>query len=172
MWSVRGSVAGLADGCWMGQLRHTSTPCLQQLDDWQAHGVNDSIGYVTTVINAFGLPDMDMPPSPNDARYDMATRDGSPEAGHISFGDDRYDHRLHLNLQFLLRDRKTQLNYHFDVADDCITIIEDQLVVRIDIPIEYPNGIPELPYVDAPDDAGFDATVTPWVEGGTADPIM
>jgi hypothetical protein len=170
MYAVRGSVAGLADGCWLTSLRHTSTPCLQQLDDWQAVNANDSVGYITTTVNAFGLPDTDMPPSPIDQRSQRAqhahvrhtTRSG--ETVH-------YDEHLRLNLQFLLRDRSTVLNYHFNVGSNSIAIYEDQLVVRIDIPIDY-QGAPDLPAVDMVDDAGFDATVTPWAEGGTADQTM
>ena len=46
-----------------------------------------------------------------------------------------------------------------------ITIFEDQRVIRIDIPL----GLIDLPYVDAKDSAGFDATVSPWEDGDVAD---
>lgn len=165
MGSLTGSVAGLTDGCWLGTLRHTSTPCLQQLDTWESHYLNDSIGYVTTTVRTFGLPDLDMPPSPTDARADQATR-----ATDVLLPP-HYEQHLQLNLQFLLRDNATVLNYHFNVGNDCITIIENQLVVRIDIPIDYPDA-PDLPYVEAYDGTGFNATVTPWKDGGTADTTM
>lgn len=171
MYAVRGSVAGLADGCWLSMLRHTSTPCLQQLDAWQAVNAQDSVGYITTLVNTFGLPDLGMPPSPADQRNDRAVR-GVTRADSTANQHTAYMEHLRLNLQFLLRDRTTVLNYHFDVADEAITIVEDQLVVRIDIPIDYPGGGVDLPYVDADDSTGFNATVSPWEEGGTADTTM
>lgn len=168
MYSVKATVAGLTDGCWLAPLRHTSTPCIQQLDNWQVMR-GDSIGTIYSSVNTFGLPDIEMPMSPTDTRRILAratTRawdaDGHPE----------YNEHLRLNLQFLLRDEATVLNYHYDVGDDCITINEDQLIVNIDIPIDYPGGIPNLPYVDAKDTTGFDATVTPWEDGGQADATM
>ena len=159
MGSVRGSVAGLTDGCWLATLRHTSTPCLQQLDSWSARATTDSIGYISTSVNTLGLPDLDMP---SDTRsYED-----------VDYDHPNYDEHLRLNLQFLLRDNHTMLNYHFNVGSDCITIMEDQLVVRIDIPIDYEGGVPDLPYVEADNSAGFDAKVTPWADGGTADATM
>ncbi len=161
MYSVRASVAGLADGCWLSTLRHTSTPCLQALDNWQTQNAwTDRVGYITTSVHTFGLIDTDMPPS---SESTFLSRSG--EVVH-------YDEHLRLNLQFMLRDRQTVLNYHFDLGSDCITVEEDQLIVNIDIPIDYPEGIPDLPYVDEVDASGFDATVTPWADGGTADTTM
>jgi hypothetical protein len=43
--------------------------------------------------------------------------------------------------------------------------------VNIDIPDDYPD-LPDLPYVDVKGGTGFDATVTPWGEGGSADATM
>lgn len=163
MYSVRGSVAGLADGCWLSPLRHTCTSCLQRLDSWDSYSFNNGTGYITTTINTFGLPDMDMLPSPLGlgGQNSRADDDGTPD----------YNRRLRLNLQFLLRDQATVLNYHFDVGDECITIFEDELVVRIDIPIDFPGG-PDLPYVDVKGSAGFGATVTPWEDTDPVDVSM
>lgn len=172
MYSLTATVAGLADGCWLIPLRHTSTPCLQLIDKWQAQNVVDSVSYLLSSINTFGLPDLDMPHSPVDARRNTArqtTRDNdTTEDMHLA----QYDQHLRLNLRFLLRDEATVLNYHFDLGDDCITIIDDMLIVNIDIPIDYPGGIPDLPYVDSKGSTGFDATVTPWADGGSADATM
>jgi hypothetical protein len=165
MNQVRASVSGLTDGCWLGSLRHTSTPCLQQLDNWTRRAVNDSVGYISTTVNTFGLPDLDMPISPHDTRYSRTSRADS----HLGIPD--YDDRLRLNLQFLLRDNSTVLYYHFDVGSKYITIHEDQLEVNIEIPIDDPR-LPDLPYVEEADGTGFDATVTPWADGGTADTTM
>ena len=183
MNSVRGSIAGLADGCWLSTLRHTSTPCLQALDSWSSITENDSIGYITTTVRTFGMPDLDMPPSTAITRADGDETDdqetgseetdgettSSEESGgiHTQIGE-----RLQLNLLFLLRDQSTVKSYHYDVGDDCITIRDGQLEINIDIPIDYPGGIPDLPYVETSDGTGFNADVTPWADGGTADETM
>ena len=169
MNSVKGSVAGLADGCWLAPLRHTSTPCLQALDSWRATMVNDSIGYISTTINTFGLTDLDMPAS--DGRLADSMLRVARRADVITTEAD-YDQHLRLNLQFLLRDNATILNFHYNVGSEAITVIDDRLVVSIDIPIDYPDGIPVLPFVEAAGTAGFDATVSPWENGGTADATM
>jgi hypothetical protein len=159
MNSVTASVAGLTDGCWLGPLRHTSTPCLQRLDDWTRRRIEDvdSVGILSTYINTFGLQDVDMPPSPYDAR--QASRTATVD----------YDEHLQLNLRFLLRDKETVLYYHFNVDSRWITIDDGKLVIDLEIPIDV---APDLPYVEEAEVAGFDATVTPWEDGGTADTTM
>ena len=165
MNNVTASVAGLTDGCWLGTLRHTATPCLQRLDSWTRHRMAnqpDTLGYLTTTINTFGLQDLDMPRSPYDTR-------GASGGTRASWDAPEYNEHLRLNLKFLLRDNKTELYYHYDVDSQWITLDEGHLVITIDIPIEIG---PELPYVEAADVAGFDATVTPWEDGGTAEPTF
>lgn len=183
MNSVRATVAGLTDGCWLGPLRNTSTPCLQALDNWKRTytSASDNIGYIATEVNTFGLTDQDMPRSPFDARGTRAESSPAPvpyaalsaqllresSPAHL----DALLKALRLNLQFLLRDNATVLNYHYDLDDECITIDDDRLIITIDIPIDYPGG-PDLPYVDEEGTSGFNATVTPWTDGGIADTTM
>ena len=159
MFSVKASIAGLADGNQLSQLRHTSEVCLHSMDIWEIKGRNTSrnTGNVGSTINTFGLPDT------------------VTDYGNIP---------LQLNLQFLLRDQATVYNYHFvdpatapagnpegatvltfPMKPEYISIFEDQRVIRIDIPL----GLIDLPYVDAKDSAGFDAEVSPWEDGGSAD---
>lgn len=159
MVSVKGSIAGLADGNQLSQLRHTSEVCLHSLDAWEVRGrnANANTGTVGSLIDTFGLPDT---------------------------VTDYSDIPLQLNLQFLLRDNRTVYNYHFvdpalapasnpedattltfPMKPEYINIYEDQRVIRIDIPI----GLIDLPYVDAENSAGFDAEVDPWQDGGSAD---
>jgi len=165
MNSVRATIAGLTDGCWLIPMRHTSTPCLQLLDSWSATSTSDSTGYIATTVHSFGLPDPEMPASPLSVRGGTVTRGARATETHD------YDDRLRLNIQFLLRDQSTVLSYHFDISEECVTIDENRLVVNIDLPIDYP-GSPDLPFVDAKGTAGFDANVTPWEDGGTADTTM
>lgn len=172
MYSVRGTVAGLADGCWLGTLRHTSTSCLQLIEDWQAYKGTDSIGYIYSTVNTFGLPDAKMPPAPA-TKYKSGTKGDGEGSGSVITIDDLplYNEELQLNLEFLLRDGSTVMNYHFLLGDEAITIREDELIVNIDIPIDDPDK-PDLPYVQSSDESGFDAKVTPWVEEPPTDIIM
>lgn len=158
MRNVRGTIVGLTDGCWLVPLRHTSSPCLQMLETWSMAMVNDSVGQIATTINTFGLPDPGMPVSSAVTRADNAT--------HYEYTKD-----LRLNLQFLLRDNKTYKDYHFDISDAAIIIDDMELIIQIDIPIDYP-GAPDLPEVDPEGSTGFDADVSPWEEGGHADTNM
>lgn len=142
MDSMQASLAGLADGIMLSDLRHTASPCLHALDDWESRRTLEEVGTVSTTICSFGLPGTggaDLPP-------------------------------LRLNLQFLLRDLETRVNYHYDLTENEVTVFPDDRVIRIEIPIDYP--CPDLPYVDAKGSAGFDADVTPWVDGGNANVTM
>jgi hypothetical protein len=170
MGSVTGSVAGLTDGCWLAPLRHTSTPCLQRLDSWRSGMVNDSIGYISTTINTFGLTDIDMPSSDGVLEPYMLREAPAATRSDVIITEADYDQHLRLNLRFLLRDNLTVLYYHYNVGPEAISVYEDRLVVNIDI--DYPFDIPDLPYVDEAGTAGFDATVSPWEDGGTADETM
>jgi hypothetical protein len=64
------------------------------------------------------------------------------------------------------------MTYHFDVGSECISIDGANLEVHVDIPIDYSGGIPDLLYVESKGGTGFDADVTPWADGGTADETM
>ena len=145
MQTVTGTVAGLAEGVWLGNLQHTSSTCLHPLDQWNMQPLNDSISVLSTTIHTFGLPN------------GVLTRTGGyavPDLNSV----------LRLNLRVMLRDEGTVLYFHFDVQPDDVTIYQAQLVARVEIPIEV-----DLPYVDAKGSTGFDATVTPWEDGGDAD---
>jgi len=145
MHSVEATVAGLAEGIWLDDLRHTSTACLHSLDGWKMQAYNDSISRLLTTVHTFGLPE------------GAVTRGETPTS----------IPPLRLNLRVLLRDEETVLWFHYDVIPEEVTLYEDELLVRIEIPI-----VMELPYVDAKGSTGFDATVTPWEPGGKADVNM
>ena len=160
MGSVRGTIVGLTDGCWLVPMRHTSSTCMQRLDNWTRTSLTDSTGYISTTVHTFGLPDPEMP-----ASSDMLTRSYSGEVIHT------YTENLRVNLQFLLRDQVTVKNYQFNVGANHITIYDSRLEVDVELPIDFPNA-PDLPEVDAVDTAGFGADVTPWDNGGQADTTM
>lgn len=147
MHSVKGTVAGLSEGLWLSKLRHMSTACLHPLDEWSVQPLSENVSAITTSIHTFGLPE------PEPTRSDPDILSSLPP--------------LRINLRFLLRDEATVIYAHFDVDASEVTVYEDQLIARIEIPIEV-----ELPYVDAKSSAGFDATVTPWEQGGDADVNM
>ena len=141
--SMEGTVAGLAEGTLLSTLRHTSSVCLHAVDDWTLMRQNDSLGVIRAHLHTFGLPES------------TATRAGV-DATEIP--------PLRLNLRILLRDEETVLYYHFDIIPDWVDLRQEQLEVSVEIPIWI-----ELPYVDAKGSAGFNATVTPWADGGKAD---
>lgn len=139
--SITSTVAGLADGLMLADLRHSDDVCLHPIETWEARYLSDSLAVIFTTIHTFGLP----------------------ESALSSAGLDEDTH-LRLNLRCLLRDEETVLYFHFDIGPESIQIFEDQRLLRIEItePIS-------LPYVDAKGSAGFDATVSPWLPGGNAD---
>lgn len=170
--SIKGTIAGLADGNQLSWLRHTQEPCLHPLESWDISGRNTSknLGTAGCTIETFGFTGIDIPKALSDKEnidekgYECETT----AAGKL----------LQLNLQFVLRDEATVINYHY-VTDftgtdtpyhkdtrlyerllrpEWISVYPDQRVIRIDIP----TGDIELPYVDAKDSAGFDAEVDPW----------
>lgn len=143
--SVRGSIMGMADGNYLVLGSHSNTPCVHELANWETkttsdeQGVTSNEGYVAITINTFGL-----------MNRDYVAED------------------LVLNLRFLLRDRETVLTYHYNVG--LLTdVFEDQQVVRIDLTKGRIDGLPDLPYVEPYNGAGFDALVTPWEKGAEAD---
>ena len=152
MSSVKGTIAGLSDGNRLAYLEHTDTPCLYLLEGWEGSRNMDNTGSIAITLYTFGL----RPSFSQDSKADTDVVDVGE--------DDAYPFRL--NLQFLLRDGHTVLNYHYDIAADHVLVYQDQAVCRIEIPIGMG---PELPYTDAEGSAGFNADVTPWEEGGSAD---
>lgn len=143
--SVKGSIMGMADGNYLALGSHSNTPCLHELNDWESKTITDELGitsnegYVAITINTFGL------------------------MNRVYAEDD-----LVLNLRFLLRDRETVVTYHYNVGH-IIDIFEDQLVARIDLTKDRIVGLPDLPYAEPYNGAGFDGIVVPWEEGAEAD---
>lgn len=158
LYSVRGSVAGLADGSWLASKRNTSSRCLQILDSWKITAP-DVEGYITADQTCLGLPDVEMSASPVYARGGVQQPASEAAA---------YDKLLRLNLSFLMRDNKTKVDYHYDLDEDDVTVYDDQRLILIRIPSTHPD-CPDLPEVEGDGKTGFDADVSDWEEGGHSD---
>ena len=159
LYTVRGSIAGLADGLWLASKRATGSRCLQILDTWKTTLLEDTEGRIVAEQTCMGLPDAEMPASP------IYARGGAPQPASEPVP---YDKLLRLNLSFLMRDNKTVVNYHYDLGEENVTVYEEQRLIVVLIPADYP-GIPDLPKVDGDGSTGFDASVSDWTEGGHSD---
>lgn len=132
LYQVHGELTGLADGHYLARDVNTERSCTVSIDEWTLQPTGDNEGYIATTISTFGL-----------------------RPDHENISED-----LKLNLRFLLRDRTTVRTYSFDLGDHIVSF-SDQQVLRVDMGSEVP-GLPDLPYVEAYDGAGFDGVVTPW----------
>ena len=142
LYNVKGTVVGLADGYRLIDAAPTSQTCMQQTGMWEVKILDDNTGYIATTMSTFGLPVAD------------ATRSD----GELP---------LRLNLQIMLRDEETLLNYHYDIGPYVATIEANQ-ELRVTLGTDFDNH-PDLPYVDAKGSAGFGVDVTPWEEGKPVD---
>ena len=180
LWTVEGSLAGLADGRFLALNHNTDVPCLLSLTEWDQQRTGNNEGYISINAANFGLRGSQHPfRCYDDQGHDITPdEDGSPSttrarAGNqINWEDTRtvLPEDLQLNLKFILRDHATTLYYHFNVGENVVSY-DNQLVLRLDLGPDFP-GYPDLPYADAYEGTGFDATVTPWQDGGMADVPM
>lgn len=182
LYQTEGSLAGMADGRLLARNRATDTPCLLALQEWENRRTGDNVGYISTTVTTFGLRASQRPHvtyvTDDEGNFvtPPTTRSGSATESHpvitdwagarLTVPDD-----LRLNLRFLLRDRQTYVDYHFNVGD-CVVSYDDELVLRLDIDEDFPDGPPDLPFVEAFDGAGFDASVNEWEDGPHADATM
>ena len=180
LWQVEGSLAGLADGRFLALNRNTDVPCLLRLDEWSTQRTGNNVGYISCTVTSFGLRSSQHPFRCYDNQGNDITpaADGSraatrAEAGNQVDWEDThtiYPNDLQLNLVLMLRDHSTMLDYHFNVGENVVSY-DNQLVLQLDLDSSTP-GYPDLPYVDAYEGTGFNATVTPWEDGGSADVPM
>lgn len=163
MHSVRASLAGLSVGNYLGELRHSEEVCLHSIGSWDSKTVSeaDNTGLITTTIDTFGLPEQSWEDWRWKTHWVTQWNYGGQQDSHYQLPP------LRLNLQFLLQDELTVLNYHYDLSWREVSVYPEQMLIRVMIPPSYP--CPDLPYVDAKDSAGFDASVSPWEDGGTAE---
>lgn len=148
LWQVQGSIAGLSDGHMLAKDENTEEPCLMALDDWHLQVVNDSLGYVWTSINTFGLR-----PSTINGYYDVY--DGTyytPEEhdNMVRTRDDYYgtgvndsifwveapEKELRLNLRFTLRDHVRVMEYQYEVGDQVVKF-DNEYILLIDLNTQF-----------------------------------
>lgn len=199
LWQTPASITGLADGHYLAVDRNTDTPCMIGIDDWEAIRTGENSGYLQTTFTTFGLRPGSVKGGikhkvsagrrgSQTNVMGAATRAGETEpegnsSGWYDYETDLCDSdELRLNLAFVLRDHSTVINYQFDVGEQ-VVCFEEQLVLRLDLTEEYfdpdnpDGGGPDvksivLPYVEAFSGTGFNANVSEWQEGGTADTTM
>ena len=133
--SIRGSVFGLAEGYWLGRFRQNTTAIYHTFETWagtRTRGSEEEDGILSAELGTFGMMGL----------------------------DEFQDEDVQLNLQVLLRDQQTVMEYHFDVGRT-IQIYPEQRLLVIDVwpPINLPDVEPsdETP-------SGFEVDVTPWEE--------
>ena len=148
LYDVKGTVEGLAEGYRLIDAVPTSQTCIVQTGQWELKMVDDNSGYIMTTLPTFGMPVSDNAMGKSATSIDS----NSP---------------LRLNLQFLLRDEETLLNYHFDIGSYVI-YIENLQELRVTLDTDFTHH-PDLPYVEAKGSAGFGVNVVPWGEGSDAD---
>ena len=155
LYQTIGSLAGMANGFMLAENHTNDTPCLLALEDWQVYtekttSIEGGLGYIAMTFNTWGMRNSLW------AQYDK-----NQPMPPYKLSDVPKD-ELRLNLRFLLRDRATVLNYHFDVGD-MVEVFQNEYVLRIDLMDGF-DGQPVLPYVDAFNGMGFDGIVVPWEE--------
>lgn len=144
---VSATIAGMADGYYLLQGKTTSTPCLQREDDWEIHATADSTGYIAKTFKTWG-------PLNFSNLYDILSK-AKPDV--LS---DRPKEQIRINLEMLLRDRKTKLYYHFDVGN-LVRVYYNEYALRIDLMDGF-EGQPVLPYVEPYNGMQMDGVVIPW----------
>lgn len=153
LWQMKGSIAGLSNGFYLGRMEDTETPCVLELDDWKYEFINDSLGYVYTTFNCFGV-------RPETIRRKVPLRSEEAYKGYglksdtwafsrgVSRGndDDEWTNEptdsifwldcdsldLRLNLRFILRDRARVMEYSYDVGDQVVSF-DPHRQLRIDL---------------------------------------
>ncbi len=181
LWQTRASLSGLADGHYLARHVNTDTPTLIAIDDWKKEANVAGDGYIYASFACFGLCPSTIS---SEAEYHPSEEKGKSryDGRHCDIGAHFSKvckpETVQLNLLFILRDQKTIVYHDFDVSST-INNYGEQLVIDVDLDEEFFKGggggggidFPEVvPYKG--NTTGFDADVTPWEDGGTADTNM
>lgn len=132
LWQVQGSIAGLSGGHYLASDRNTDDPCLMALDDWRLQVVNDSLGYIHTTINTFGLRPRTVSGyhSVHDGHFMPAdTRAGDRAQEDSIWWVEALPKELRLNLRFTLRDHARVMEYSYDVGDQVVKFDNEYLLL-------------------------------------------
>jgi len=138
MWQLNGTLAGLANGLYLNSNTPTETPCLIRLDDWQLEVINDSLGYVQTTINTFGLRPSTIRGARNAATGELVrshTRNEAADANTYYWLDCDAE-EMRLNLRFTLRDHARVLEYQYDIGNQVLEV-EGQHYLRADLDTRF-----------------------------------
>jgi len=163
LYSARASITGLAEGFYITQNRPNDTGITQILEDWTKYvDENDpTLGYVKlkSNISTFGLP------GGYEDVEDFSKRDSTLNV---------------FTMACLLRDLKTQIEIPFNVGHKfevekyevglgTQVTIAIRLVLKLEIGLDSPIVLPEVPPATGDNASGFDATVDDWEEGETVE---
>ncbi len=179
-WQARATLSGLADGHYLARHENTDRPCIIALDEWSREYTAQGQGWITCTIACFGLRPSTVN---NKSEYYSSDKKGkSLFDGKICDWEGHYKHvclpeGLRLNLIMILRDQKTTTSQHFNIGR-AISTYDDQLYIEATLDKDYFDENVS-PYIDLPEvppynsgATGFDAEVSPWEDGGTADETM
>jgi len=142
--SVRSYLTGMAGGAYLASRSATDTLATHVLETWSIVKDESDVttGYITTSFSCLGLPEQYVE---------------EPEI---------YNNKL--NLQLLLVDEETIMNYSFDVGDR-IEQIEEELVVNLAIGIGTDPGDTAIVVPDVKpkggSQTGFDVNLDDWEDG-------
>ena len=135
LWQTEGTLAGLSKGHYLVDDYNTDDPALMYLNDWRLQVVNDSLGYIYTTVNTFGLR-----PSTVDGYYSVHTGEyKEPETRAEDRADqdsiwwvDALPKQLRLNLRFTLRDHSRVMEYQYEVGDQVVKF-DNEYYLLIDL---------------------------------------
>lgn len=133
-YGARASLSGLAEGYMLGHQRPSEKEATYLLDFWITHPdpEDPDKGYIIAQVNNFGLPH---------------GHKGRPQ-----------DNILEINI--LLKDNKTQLNYTFEVGHQ-IEVADGWADPDVSLDLKIDKPFPDVEQSDQLD-GGFDATVDGW----------
>ena len=137
--SVRASIEGMAEGCYLASGDNTSGIVAHTIDTWEATENPQDItqGTVTATLSTFGIP---------------SGHEGSPEENKLT-------------ISFLLVDNNTIVDHVFNIGDILTQFNEmdgsDGEIQKVVVNLELPERLPDVRPVDG-SDGGFDVNVDNW----------
>ena len=137
--SVRASIEGMAEGCYLASGANTTGIVAHTIDNWEATENPDDItqGTATATLSTFGIP---------------SGHNGTPEENKLT-------------VSFLLVDNKTVVDHVFNIGDILAQFNEmdgsDGEIQKVVVNLELPENLPDVQPVDG-SDGGFNVNVDNW----------